>query len=260
MTNTLFCLLLCLMVSPAALADLAKPEIKLDKPVHRVLFVGNSFSYYNNGVQNHLHSLVKAAGLREKGKTRLRLSTLSGGGLYEQQISHLLKPNNRAWDVVVVQGHSQEPINQYAEAFASNAKRLDEDIRKSGARTALFMTWGYQNQPQMGQALAKAYIELANKLDVLVVPVGLAFYQVEQHSDIQLFVADIKNITPDGEKTYLKAIKHPSLAGTYLAACVFFSTFYQRSAEALPYHAGLDPKQAKALQKTAWDVVKNFYQ
>lgn len=259
--NRLLYLILFLLVSTKVCAELPKPEVKLDKPVLRVLFVGNSFSYYNNGVQNHLNSLVKAAGLREKGKTRFRLSTLSGGGLYEQQISHLLKPQNRAWDMVVVQGHSQEPINQHAAAFASNAKRLTNDIRESGAKAALFMTWGYENQPEMGEALARAYIELANQLDVLVVPVGLAFSAAEKnYPDIRLFVPDIKAIDPLGKTTFLKSDKHPSKAGTYLAACVFFSTFYQRSTEGLPYHAGMDPKQANKLQKAAWDVVQNFYQ
>ena len=42
-----------------------------------VLFVGNSFSYYNNGINNHYGALVAAGG----GEVRVRMSTISGGRL-----------------------------------------------------------------------------------------------------------------------------------------------------------------------------------
>lgn len=256
---TLFLLTLWVSTSYADVAP-AKPMVKLENTPKRVLFVGNSFSYYNQGIQSHLDALVNVSDLSIKGETRFRLSSLSGAGLYEQQIKHLLTPNNRIWDRVVLQGHSQEPINQYAQAFAKNAKRLVKDIRDSGAQATLFMTWGYKGNKQMTQALAKAYIELANQLNVLVVPVGLAFAEAQQrHPEIPLFVEDVKGINDSGNLTYWPDIKHPSEAGTYLAASVFFSTFYQRTALGSPYQASLSQQEAEKLQQTAWDTVRAFY-
>ena len=53
--------------------------------------------------------------------------------------------------------------------------------------------------------------------------------------------------------------KHPSLEGTYLAACVFYAALYGKSPEGNGYVAGLNANTAGKLQKTAWDSVTAFY-
>ena len=125
------------------------PEVVQNEPPKRVLFIGNSFSYYNQGIQTHIEALAKMTAKWQPGQYRLRLSTLSGAGMYEHQINHLLLPGKQPWDLVVLQGHSQEPINQYAKAFVDNTKRLSRDIRASGAQPALFMTWAYKDKPEI---------------------------------------------------------------------------------------------------------------
>jgi glutaredoxin len=44
---------------------------------------------------------------------------------------------------------------------------------------------------------------------------------------------------------------HPSIAGTYLAACSFYAHFYQHSPVGNSYHAGLAEGDARALQEMA---------
>ena len=122
------------------------------------------------------------------------------------------------------------------------------------------MTWGYKGQPVMGLELANVYTTLANKLNVLVVPVGLAFARAEiELSDIELFVPDVLGVDSNNQLTYRKDWKHPSEAGTYLAACVFYSAFYQRSPEGLVFKGKLDKDTALALQKLSWQVTQQFY-
>jgi len=53
--------------------------------------------------------------------------------------------------------------------------------------------------------------------------------------------------------------KHPSLEGTYLAACVFYAALYGKSPEGNGYVARLNADTAGKLQKTAWDSVTAFY-
>jgi hypothetical protein len=50
--------------------------------------------------------------------------------------------------------------------------------------------------------------------------------------------------------------KHPTLAGTYLAACVFYAVLNENSPEGIAYTAGLDPVDAAFLQHIAWETVK----
>jgi hypothetical protein len=44
---------------------------------------------------------------------------------------------------------------------------------------------------------------------------------------------------------------HPSTAGSYLDACMFYVALTGRSPVGNPYTAGLDPSQARFLQQTA---------
>lgn len=253
----LLCLLVCLPFNVSA--GKIKPEVKPYDTPWRVLFIGNSFSYYNNGIQNHVGGLVRGAGAWKKGQHRFRLSSLSGGAFYEQNIQPLLAPK-KPWDWVILQAHSQEPINKYAEEFKKNAKKLTQQIQKSGAKAALFMTWGYENQPEMAEELASAYTELGNKLDILVVPVGLAFSRIqERHPKIRLYVPDVLGVDENSQLTYKKAIKHPSPEGTYLAACVFYSVFYNRTPSGNVYRSSLGQDTASILQNEAWQVVQDFY-
>jgi hypothetical protein len=126
------------------------------------------------------------------------------------------------------------------------------------------MTWGYKGQPDMGIELANAYTSLANELDVLAVPVGLAFWAGEQQlPEIELFVPDVLGVknkaSVNAELTYRKVLRHPSNAGTYLMACVLYSALYQKSPEGNIFTAGIDKDMALKLQKLSWTVTSGFY-
>jgi hypothetical protein len=112
----------------------------------------------------------------------------------------------------------------------------------------------------MGIDLANIYTKLANKLDVLVVPVGLAFAMAEvELTNIELFVPDVLGVDSGGKLTYRKDWKHPSEAGTYLAACVFYATLSQRSPEGLIFTGKLQKEVALALQKLSWHATQQFF-
>ena len=143
-----------------------------------------------------------------------------------------------------MQGHSREPVDEN-DSFERAARRLDEFIDAAGARTVLFMTWAYRGEPEMTEPLAQAYTRIGNELGAQVVPVGLAVAQATQrHPEIQLLHDDRR---------------HPTLAGSYLAACVFYAALYGESPVDNAYTAGLDPQQASALQNIAWRTTHAYY-
>ena len=239
------------------------PEIKPGAKPKRILFIGNSFSFYNNGIHNHLGSLIRGAGEWQNRQNRLRLSTLSGGHIQEHRadLAFVLNDSAQNWQAIVLQGHSNEPISSKKnEDFVLATTRAIQQIKAKGIQPILFMTWGYKSKPNMGADLANIYTKLANDLDVLVVPVGLAFAEVERNlKHIELFVPDVLGVNKQAQLTYRKDWKHPSEAGTYLAACVFYATLYQRSPEGLVFTGKLDKDTALALQKVSWDVTQQFF-
>jgi hemolysin-activating ACP:hemolysin acyltransferase len=223
----------------------AEPASVAESPPAKVLFVGNSFTYYNNSLHNHYRKLVAASGHEFDKPSRARIMTISGGHLTEHAGGITKVVGAEEWDVVVMQGHSLGPISEAtAEPFRAAAREYSEYIRDHGARPVFFMTWAYIGRPEMMAKLDAAYSELGHELDAQVVPVGLAFATVtEQRPDIALRIADAR---------------HPTLAGTYLAACTFYAALHNESPNGLVYTAGLDEEEATYLQRVAWKTVTDY--
>ena len=144
-----------------------------------------------------------------------------------------------------MQGHSREAIEpDMARGFQSAAKEFSSTIRSRGTEPVLFMTWAYADRPEMTEKLVVAYTQLGEESGMRVIPVGLAFANAKnQIDDVRLHDAD--NV-------------HPSLAGTYLAAAVFYSALYGKSPAALAYEAGLDGTLAQQLREIAWNTVVDY--
>jgi hypothetical protein len=243
-----------------ASSSIEKSEVAAKIP-DKVLFVGNSFSFYNNGIHNHVANLIRAKGLWQAKVNKYRLMTLSGGKLSEHSdlLANFLEQKKTQWDLVILQEVSNGPIiNEDKSKFRSSAKRLVKDIESAGSKAALFMTWAYQNKPEMTALLAKAYQALGKELNIPVFPVGIAFANTQlKHPEIPLFIPDILGVE-NGKVTYKKTWKHPSPTGSYLAACVFYSALYGESAQGNPYQSSLSDDIAQKLQKIAWETVIEF--
>jgi hypothetical protein len=209
----------------------------------KILFVGNSFIYYNNSLHNHYRALNRSAVGESVG--RARSMTISGGQLPEHAAGLPAMLASEEWDIVVLQGHSRGPIEKAtAIPFRIAARDYTKLIREVDAKPVFFMTWAYENRPEMTALLDDAYSSIGAELNAQVVPVGLAFEKVSNERP------DVALRTADG--------RHPTLAGTYLAACTFFAALNGRSAEGLDYDAGLDAGVASYLQRSAWMIVQSY--
>lgn len=234
-----------------------------NKPPKKLLFVGNSFSFYNNGIHNHLGSLIRANNEWERGVNRHKLLTYSGGHMYEQilSIAGIFKIDKRGFDAVILQGHSNEAIlASKKDRFEAGLKRAVDIVKEQNLEPILFMTWGYANDKEMANKVTEAYIQQGKKLGVRVAPVGIAFQKASVSlPNINLYVPDVL-ASKNGNITYRKDLKHPSVAGTYLAACVFYAMLFDKSPEGNLFTSSLSETQANALQKLSWQVVKEFKQ
>ncbi|MBT8038681.1 MAG: hypothetical protein KJN78_00420 [Gammaproteobacteria bacterium] len=234
-----------LLASPLVADTHDPPEAKPAAP-DSVLFVGNSFTFYNNSIHTHLRHLLESDDPSLRDSVFLKSMTISGAVLsdHDRGLKQMLEQWD--WDVVVLQGHSLEALEPDSRAnFETSAARLVSMAVEDGARPVLFMTWAYSDQPEMTAKLKQEYSRLGEELGVMVVPVGLAFEQAPAElPGLSLHTADFK---------------HPTLEGTYLAACVFYSALWRKSAEPLDYGAGLPDDVAEALRLTAWRTVQQYY-
>lgn len=218
-----------------------------ENPAHpeKVLFVGNSLTYYNNGLHRHYRGLIGSASADGKYAGRARIVTISGGHLPEHAGTLPVVLASEQWDVVVMQGHTLGPISEgTSEPFRKAARDYARQVRAAGAEPVFFMTWAYSDRPEMTAQLDKAYTSIGSALNAPVVPVALAFETVTTDRP------DIKLRTPDK--------RHPTLAGTYLTACMMVAVLHGRSPEGMAYSAGLDPDVATYLQRIAWDTTKAY--
>jgi hypothetical protein len=210
----------------------------------RVLFVGNSYTYYND-LPQLFERLADAAGhpvvVDDSTQPSWTLQQHAGSDDTLDKIA-------RGWDFVVLQEQSVRPavVAERERAMYPAARELDEAIRRADGRTVFYMTWGrrsgrspagHEDFASMQAALRAGYSEIARELDAMLAPVGDAWESA-------------LSLEPQPE-LYEGDGSHPSLAGSYLAACVFFAVIFDESPVGLDFTAGLDPEPAATLQRLA---------
>lgn len=222
----------------------------------RVLWVGNSFTFYND-----LPSMVREIASTQKVKlscTRF----LKGGERFSGHLKNqnLLEALSRGgWDYVILQEQSSDPAMQTREVVRTvypAARKLDSLVHAGSpdARVIFYMTWGHKygnrkpvaeyplsNEYEgMQERLKTSYLEMAYDNDAWCAPVGMAWRQVRhERPDCILYKPDCY---------------HPGVAGSYLSANVIFTTIFQKPYQT-SFTAGLAAEQAEYLQQTAQRTV-----
>jgi hypothetical protein len=152
----------------------------------------------------------------------------------------------RLFDLAIMMDFSQCPAHpQLRHVFFEQMKLHADTVRKHDAKPVFFMSWAYSDVPSMTTQLADAYTTAANDSNAFVVPAGLAFVNaVQRRPELNLYAADKR---------------HPSLAGTYLAAATTYGALFRKSPGGLKYTAGLSPEIAEFLQSTAWQTLQEYF-
>lgn len=217
----------------------------MDRQATQVLMVGNSHTYGND-----LGGMIES--LAESGGHDVRVATVAVGGWWLRD--HAASPDTieaiegGEWDYVVLQEQSVVPSYppEATGTMFPAVRALDRSIRGAGAMPMLFLTWGrangfldvgHANYVSMQAAITESYESIAVEVAAVIAPVGEAWRTMRvNHPGVDLYL-------PDGN--------HPTSAGTYLAACVFYATILGESPEGLEYHAGLPSGTASTLQQIA---------
>ncbi|HEX8524518.1 MAG TPA: hypothetical protein VF669_19840 [Tepidisphaeraceae bacterium] len=198
-----------------------------------ILFIGNSFTS-----RNELPSLIARIAVASNCQLTHHLITRGGaslrmhwnGGAAAREIT------TGRYDFVVLQEQSTLPIKNAAR-MRENVLLFDEMIRGAGSRTALYLTWARAHAPESQANITEAYTSLARETGATLIPAGVAWQMFMKRHD-QPILHD-----RDGS--------HPTLAGSFLAACVAFRALFHRAPEKLPELNAIKPEDAARLDAVA---------
>jgi len=219
--------------------------------IKRVLFLGNSSTYVNNLPQ------ITSDIANAMGDTLIYDFNTPGGYTLEEHStdsSSLNKIMQGNWDFVVLQGSQRlsYPIEQVKVEVLPYAHYLDSviNVYNPCGETMFFMTWGKKNGDAancaiwesvctyegMDDLIQEHYRIMADSNKAVIAPVGAIWrYIRELYPSIELFVEDEI---------------HPSKAGSYAAACSFYSAIFRDDPSLIPYNYTLSPEVAEHI-KTA---------
>jgi hypothetical protein len=226
----------------------------------KILFIGNSYT----GV-NDLPGLVTQAS--NSAGDSIDVASQSPGGQTLQNHSILGSPSRMEidkgiYDFVVLQEQSQIPsftdieVNAY---YYPYVKSLDSAIKTANpcAKTVLYMTWGRKNGDAgncavwppvctykgMDSLLRLRILNASDSIHCDVSPVSVAWrYVIDHYPHIELY-------DMDGS--------HPSPTGSYLAACVFYTTLFKKDPTNITFNFILNPALADTLRQVSKIAVYN---
>ena len=220
-----------------------------------VLFIGNSYTEVNN-LPQMVYNVAQSMG-----DDMTYASNTPGGCTFMQHCSnHSMEMICQGgWDIVVLQEQSQYPSFPQSQVEAEvfpYAKRLIDSIyaHNACAEPMFYMTWGRKNGDEynaqyfpilgtyegMDSMLCERYTYMATAYDASLCPVGRVWrYLRTNHRDIELYQSDGS---------------HPSLAGTYAAACTFYTLIFHRNPDQISYNPGLSNDVARTIRNAVRTV------
>ncbi len=214
----------------------------------QVLFIGNSFTYFNDMPHTFLN-MIKTV------DPQARVESLTYGGYTLAQYADestevgrlaISKIVSYEWDYVILQEQSLVPCRD-REGFIEAVKKLCTIIAQIHAKVILFQTWAYaegsdkliatgMSYQDMTDKLSEAYHAAAEATGATVAPIGKLFSYITGSDHITRLLN--RN---DGY--------HPSTTGSYLAACVIFKIITGKSTIGLPSPANVSLYNLSVVQK-----------
>jgi hypothetical protein len=224
----------------------------------RILFMGNSYMYYNDSLHNHVKRIIDELQPELGKKLQFKSATIGGSRLKHHAYEWLLTPGqigiSRPFQLIVMQGGSMEMFgSENQQGYLDSVTAIAAHMRSLGGESAVYMTHAYvpphrNAAPGLINDIAPTTISAGNAAGALVIPTGLAFEESYKHRPELLLHEHF-----DGT--------HPNLYGTYLAACVVYLSVYRRPIDDLTYnYFGEIPDDIAAyLRQVATYTVVNFF-
>jgi hypothetical protein len=226
----------------------------------KILFVGSSYFNYNN-----LPVLFKQFSLA--GGKHFYIDQYMPSGLFLSD--HASQPEtlkiirSDSWDYVILQGSG--PGLAYPDSITDHPvypalKKLKKSIHKNNPASQMVFTmpWAFEDGMtwkgwdddylQMQQKIEATSLKYAGDLGFMLAPVGVAWSAVLKEKSYPMHYLHFRDWN------------HPTKRGSYLMACVLYSTIFRESCADIDYSAGLDREEALYFRERASEVVLDSLQ
>lgn len=222
----------------------------------RVLFVGNSYTRFNN-----LTGILKRMVAASETHRRVRVDREAVGGATLRRHWQGLRARRSVrfggYDHVVLQDHSLRTLDRPQE-FYEYVRRFAHQAEAAGADVILYSTWSrrpgsrffrrrtdVQDAFGMHRVIEGAYTAAARNVGAQVAPVGRAFLRAATQ------LPEVPIYKRDGA--------HPTTEGTYLAACVFYGMLTGMTPVGAPYVPyPLSATEGSRLQAIAAEAIQSY--
>lgn len=229
------------LLCPLLAASAATPP---EGPAH-ILFVGNSLSAANGGVDQQLVQLAASA----RPPRQLRVENFYQDGATLQALWAVPSLQGRIgqgrFSAIVLQEDLPETSHTTGVAdFRDAVRHFATLARGANTRSVLFLAWPYDRLAWMTlDTMAKAHKAAEAELGLSVAPVGPAFQRSRwRRPELGLLESDAE---------------HPNPRGTYLAAAVVYFTLFDDGPESLSWQpASIPPADALYLRRLAAESVR----
>ena len=221
-----------------------------------ILFIGSSYFNFND-LPNLVNNLASHSGkeiyIDQYIPCGLYLADHASSSMTETKI------NERNWDYVILQGVGS--LMAYPDYYTHHPVypalvSLKNKILANCASTQIVfcLPWAYEDGMTWVQGWTDTYedmqiiiynktIEYSNSIGFTIAPVGWAWYKVLDDKNYPLHYL------------HMSDWNHPSLKGSYIMACVIYSTVFQESTNNISYYSDLSSDDAKYFQSVGSNTV-----
>ncbi|MBR3964780.1 MAG: hypothetical protein IKJ80_05190 [Clostridia bacterium] len=219
----------------------------------RILFIGNSFTFYNDMPTKYFRNLCGAAGYKVK------VEAITNGGHflsefadtsdeYGAKVDKALK--NNKYDIVILQEQSGCPIANRSRFFGG-VRDLAKKVKDNGAELYLYETWGYKKGYSklsshggttkiMEMKLRAAYTAIAEEVGAQVILAGVAMLDIHTQGKIEVYRDDLF---------------HPSAKGSALVAYTIFAKIFMHDPRTVKYTCGMGEEISADMKEAAYKAV-----
>lgn len=239
----------------------SETEVPSDTPVldkakeYNILFIGNSYTHYNDMPEEIFAPIARAAGYT------VNVKRITKGGWYlidsakaADEVGAKVEAELKAkkYDFVILQEQSTCPALEPGK-FYDGVRNLLAKIKENGATPILYGTWGRKTghevltenkwtHESMTWKITAAYEAIGKELGIEVAYAGLAFHDVYTNNSSKVDI-------------YHTDLTHPSYSGSYLAAMTIFAKITGIDPTTVSYKGTLSDEVSSILKEAARKAV-----
>ena len=217
---------------------------------YNILFIGNSFTYYNKMPSDLFAPMCAAAGYT------VNVEAITKGGYYLDKFANPSDEKGalvyealttKSYDIVILQEQSLCPLSNPTR-FYDGCRSLAALVKNNGAELWYYQSWGYKEgheklpnyggtTAEMEKGLRAAYETIAEETGGKVIYAGSAMLDIYTNQNIEVYDADLY---------------HPSAYGSALIAYTIFGAIFEGDPRELPYNVAGGNYVSSLLKEAAY--------